>query len=77
VEGSEEAKLRRLRAKRNNERYKLAASFLNTIAIAILGAAFIIPSISSPDLIRWQWVPAALILHGGAHVVLGFLNNED
>jgi hypothetical protein len=75
VEGSEEAKLRRLRAKRNNERYKLAASFLNTIAI--LGAAFIIPSISSPDLIRWQWVPVALILHGGAHVVLGFLNNED
>ena len=35
---------RKLAAKRNNERVKLAAAFLNTLAVGTIGAAIIVPS---------------------------------
>ena len=48
-----EASARKLRAKRANERLKLAAGALNTLALAIVGAAFIIPGITSLENVRW------------------------
>jgi hypothetical protein len=68
---------RRLGAKRQNERVKLGASFLNTAAIAVLGAAFIVPAVSGSGNIRWNWVPVALILHLAAHAAFGLLRSEE
>jgi hypothetical protein len=68
---------RRLRAKRQNERVKLVVSFVNTAALAILGAAFIVPGISGTDSIHWNWVPVAFILHLCAHAALSLLKSED
>ena len=68
---------RRLRAKRQNERMKLGASSLNTLAMGLLGAAVIVPGVTSLQAIQWQWIPVGLILHGGAHLLLGRLTSED
>lgn len=67
---------RRLRAKRQNERVKLGASF-NTVALAILGAALILPSVSGGDAVHWNWVLPAIILHLLAHIALSFLKSEE
>jgi hypothetical protein len=48
---------RRLRAKRINERLKLLASFLNTLGLAIIGAAFVIPGVVSLVTVQWAWIP--------------------
>ena len=72
-----ETSARKLRAKRNNERVKLTAVSLNTLALAILGAAFIVPGVTSFDNVRWAWIPIGFALHLLAHVVLGFLKSED
>ncbi len=48
---------RKLRAKRQNERIKLLASFLNTLSLAFLGAAFVVPGVISIQSIRWIWIP--------------------
>ena len=37
---------RRLAAKRNNERTKVIATSLNAIALAIFGAAFVVPALA-------------------------------
>jgi hypothetical protein len=46
---------RRLRAKRQNERVKLVATSLNTVALAIVAAALIVPSVSG--IVRVRCVP--------------------
>jgi hypothetical protein len=68
---------RRLRAKRQNERVKLVVSFLNTVSLAVLGAAFVVPAVSGSDSIRWNWMPAALIVHLTAHAALSLLRSEE
>ena len=68
---------RKLRARRTNERVKLVSTSLNTVALAILGAAFIVPGVVSLEAVRWMWIPVAFILHLGAHLVLRFLKSED
>jgi hypothetical protein len=52
---------RRLRAKRQNERVKLLASFLNTLGLAIIGAAIVVPGVSSLAAVQWVWIPAGLV----------------
>jgi predicted anti-sigma-YlaC factor YlaD len=44
---------RKLTARRTNEHLKLAASFLNALALAIIGAAFVVPGVTSLELVRW------------------------
>ena len=68
---------RKLRAKRQNERVKLAASALNTLALAIAGAAFIVPGMTSLENVRWTWIPVSLGLHICAHLVFTALKSED
>jgi hypothetical protein len=68
---------RKLRAKRTNEHLKLVAAFLNTLALAVIGAAFVIPGVASLEGVRWIWVPVGLFLHLLAHMMLRFLKSED
>lgn len=68
---------RRLRAKRQNERVKLLASFLNTLALAIIGAAFVVPGVGSLSSVRWAWIPVGLVLHFSAQTALGLLKSEE
>ena len=68
-----EASPRKLRAKRANERLKLAAGALNTLALTIVGAAFVIPGVIPPAFRS----DSGLILHLLAHLVLGFMKSED
>lgn len=72
---------RRLAAKRNNERVKLIATSLNAIALAILGAAFLVPALANPAVLLsagpWILVSVALTLHLSAHAVLRFLRSEE
>ncbi|MBM0206915.1 hypothetical protein JNW90_30850 [Micromonospora sp. STR1s_5] len=68
---------RRLRARRQNERVKLIVSFLNTLSLAIIGAAFVIPGVASLSGVRWGWIPVALLLHLGAHAALSLLKSEE
>ena len=56
---------------------KLTAVSLNTLALAIVGAAFIIPGVTSLDKVRWVWIPIGLTLHLLAHLALGFMKSED
>jgi hypothetical protein len=56
---------------------KLGASFLNTIAVGLVGAAVIVPGMTALKSIQWQWIPVALILHVGAHLLLGRLTSEE
>ena len=60
---------RKLAAKRNNERVKLAATFLTTLAVGTIGAAVIVPSFN-PD-IRLDALPRGLgvLAGGGLHLV--------
>jgi len=73
----EPAAERRLRAKRQNERVKLLASFLNTLSLAFVGAALVIPGVASTDDVRWVWLPAALRLHLAAHLTFRYLKSEE
>ena len=72
---------RRLAAKRNNERVKLIATSLNAIALAIFGAAFVVPALANPAALQssspWILVRVALALHPGVHAVLRFLRSEE
>ena len=68
---------RRLRAKRQNERLKLLVSFLNTLGLAVLGAAFVVPGINSLASIQWSWVLAGIALHLTAQGVLQRLRSEE
>lgn len=68
---------RKLAAKRTNERVKMLAGTLNALAIGILGAAFVVPGVTSLENVRWIWIPAALVLHLMAYVAYRFLKSED
>ncbi len=68
---------RRLRAKRVNEHVKLGVSALNTLSLAITGAALVVPGVTSFDTIRWPWMPAAVALHLSAHGLLTLLRSEE
>ncbi len=72
---------RRLFAKRNNERVKLIVTSLNAVALAILGAAFLVPALANPAVLLssgpWALVLIALTLYFGAHAVLQFLRSEE
>jgi hypothetical protein len=67
---------RRLAAKRNNERVKLAASALNALSIGTAGAAFVLPAITAQG-VHWVWLPAALALHFCGQAVFRFMKSED
>lgn len=72
------AKHRKLAAKRLNEHLKLVASALNTIGIAVLGAAFILPAIGgSVGGGSITWIAVAVGLHMCGHVALRFMRSED
>jgi hypothetical protein len=56
---------------------KLAATSLNTLALAIAAAAFVVPGVTSLENVRWAWIPAGAILHLVAHIVFGLMKSED
>ena len=72
---------RRLAAKRANERVKLFYSTMNAFAVGVVGAAFIVPGITSIasifELQRWIWFIAAAGLHLMAQLVIGLLRSEE
>ncbi|MGH2343500.1 hypothetical protein ACRC7T_18700 (plasmid) [Segnochrobactraceae bacterium EtOH-i3] len=75
---TEDDRARRLAAKRNNERVKLAASTMNAIGLTTFGAAFILPFVNGgPATPTPLWVIVAAVLHVGAHVLFRFLRSED
>lgn len=81
ADGSEVA-LRKFSAKRVNEHVKSVYAFANTLAAAIIGAAYIIPSVTKGaaqvDLDAPGWVLIGLTLHGFGHFVIWrFLRRED
>jgi hypothetical protein len=68
-------------AKRLNEHVKLTASYVNAMAIAIAGAAIIVPMVSSPDATldrsRLSWFAGSLALHCAGHIVIRLLRREE
>lgn len=72
-----EGSARKLRAKRTNEHLKLIASSLNTLSLAVVGAAFVIPGVTSLENVRWIWIPVGIVLHLIAHLPLRLLKSED
>ena len=72
---------RRLANKRYNERIRLIYTAANTLALGIIGAAFIVPGVSSVATIfetqRAIWFLAAAGLHVLAQAVVGFLRSEE
>ena len=72
---------RRLAAKRKDERVKLIATSLNAVALAVFGAAFLVPAVANPAVLLssgpWILMLTALALHFGAHAVLQFLRSEE
>lgn len=68
-------------AKRFNEHVKLLASFLNALALGVIGAGLIIPTVSGGiGLLTTDsviWILIGLALHLGAHIVLLRLKNEE
>ena len=71
-----EGSARKLRAKRTNEHLKLIASSLNTLSLAVVGAAFVIPGVTSLENVRWIWIPVGIVLHLIAHLPLRLLKSE-
>lgn len=71
--------LRRFARKRFNEHVKLSAGFVNTLALAILGAALVIPLVSTGQLASASviWVAVGFSLHVLAQLVLRLLRRED
>jgi len=72
---------RKLAARRFNERVKLSASFLSTLAVGTLGAAVIVPLFSPAIQPSVAAVGAGILvgvsLHLLAQWVFRFLRNED
>lgn len=70
-------------AKRFNESVKLTANSLNALALAVIGAAVIIPLIRDNELgsgsnpSQIYWVIGALMAHVLAHAILGLMKSED
>jgi len=61
-----------------NERIKLLAGFLNTLAIGLIAYALVRPLIDATGVTRlaWLWGVMGLAMHGLAHYVLGQLRKE-
>ncbi|MCJ2042673.1 hypothetical protein MKK55_27545 [Methylobacterium sp. J-059] len=75
-----EPDLRKLEAKRWNEHIKLYGSFSNTLGIAIVGAAFIVPYVKDHnrpqgEAIWWMLLGAALPASG--QFVIRFIQSES
>ncbi|WP_020180865.1 hypothetical protein [Methylopila sp. M107] len=69
---------RRLRAKRANERLKLAATTMNTLGMTTVGVAVLVPIVSgSATFASLAWIAVAVVLHFAAQGVLGVLHSED
>jgi len=72
---------RKLHAKRANERVKLLYSTVNALAIGMVGAAFVVPGVTSADALlepqRWIWILIAVALHSVAYLIVGWLRSED
>lgn len=69
---------RRLRAKRANERLKLAATTANTLGMTMVGVAVLVPAVAgSASYASLIWIAVAIVLHFGAQVALGLLRSED
>ena len=74
--------VRKFNAKRVNEHVKSVYAFANTLAAAIIGAAYIIPSVTKGaaqvNLDAPGWVLIGLTLHGFGHLVIWrFMRRED
>ncbi len=64
----------------HNERVKLRAQFLNALALAFLGFAFLRPLIDgtlSINLLTVSYSVTGLALHAAAHYILRYLEKED
>ena len=71
---------RKLAAKRANERIKLLASLLNSLALGVIGAGVIVPVTQNPGGLPWQslaWFVFGLALHSVAQAVFAFMRDED
>ena len=74
------ASSRKLAAKRINERVKLLASLLNSLAIGVIGAAVIVPGVQDPTRITFQaltWIVTGVVLHLIGQAVFAFMRSED
>lgn len=75
------ASARKLAAKRFNERLKLFASFLNALAIGVVGTAIVIPVIQQAEtmvqLQRAAWFFLGLCRHLCAQSVFSGMRSED
>ncbi|MGX7708473.1 hypothetical protein [Methylobacterium sp. Gmos1] len=78
---AEVAARRKHTAKRLNEHLKLLAAYINAMAIAIAGAAIIVPLVSNPDaavrLSHVSWFAASLALHRAGQAVIRLLRREE
>ena len=80
---ADEDDIRRLEARKHNEKTKLRASLYNALAVALIGAAFIFPVIRDEDFaalleIRtWVWILAGVGLHSLAYRQIDRLRRED
>lgn len=64
----------------HNERVKLRAQFLNALALAFLGFAFLRPLIDgtlSVNLFTVLYCVTGPVLHGAAHCIPRYLEMED
>ena len=66
-----------LNNKRLNEMLKLIASSLNTLGLLGLVSGGIVPYITTSGSPAWGWVPAWVILHIFALLVLNCMQPED
>ena len=64
---------RKLAAKRMNERVKLGASFLNTLGLAVIGAALVVPAFSPTGHADLRLSIGGLLVGIGLHFVAQWL----
>lgn len=70
-------------AKIRNEQIKMRASALNTLGIALVGSAFVLPVIRDDnlgallELKTWVWIVTGFGLHWLGTLVLGAMRRED
>ena len=63
----------------NNERVKLFASFVNAVALGLIGFAILRPlveDIANASLSTLWWGLTGLALHGFSHYILGLIRNS-
>lgn len=64
----------------HNERMKLMASFLNAMAIGLVGFALLrqlVETMGSLSLMTFWWIVVAFAFHAAAHNALGKLEKDD